>query len=150
VSKDRTPGAIDKGPGTDAAAIDASFTIDYVNGATGGRFTLPAGPEWVANTASVARFTNRSAPSGPTGAKVATMKPGRLLKIVGKSPGDTPIDIVAAGHPGGAGITTVFTVTNDGFVRRHCTGFTACDHRPIAGGTGAKLVCKPGVPVGCP
>jgi hypothetical protein len=155
VSKDRTAGAIDKGPGTDPAAIDASFTIDYVNGLTSGRFTLPAGAAsggagWGVNTASVARFTNRAAPSGPTGAKVATIKPGRLLKIVGKSPGDTPIDIVAAGHPGGAGITTVFTVTNGRFVRRHCTGFTACDHRPIAAGTGAKLVCKPGVPVVCP
>jgi hypothetical protein len=155
VSKDRSIGAIDKGPGTDAGAIEASFDMAYVNGATSGTFNVPVGANdgtsgWVVNKASVARFVNRPAPSGPTGAKAAVINPGKLLKIVGKSLGDDPIDVLGAGHPGGAGITTVYTVTNDGFVRRHCTSFTACDHKPIAAGTGAKLVCKPGVPTVCP
>jgi hypothetical protein len=98
----------------------------------------------------VARYVNRLAPAGSTGAKVAVIKPGKLLKIVGKNLGDAPIDVLGAGHPGGGGITTVYAVNNGGFERQHCTAFTACDHKPIAAGTGAKLVCKPGVPTVCP
>jgi hypothetical protein len=155
VSKDRGLGSIDKGPGTDLGAIEAGFSIGYVNGATSGAFVLPSGASdgtsgWVVNQASVARYVNRQAPGGPTGAQAAVIKPGRLLKFVGKSTGDTPIDVLGAGHPGGSGITTVYTVANGGFVQRHCTSFTACDHKPIAAGTGAKLVCKPGVPTVCP
>jgi hypothetical protein len=155
VSKDKTIGAIDKGPGMDAGTIAADFEVAYVNGATSGSFSVPAGANdgtsgWVVNKASVARFVNRQAPAGPTGAKVAVIKPGKLLKIVGKSLGVVPIDVLGAGHPGGSGITTVYAVNNDGFERRHCTAFTACDHKPIAAGTGAKLVCKPGVPTVCP
>ena len=155
VSKDRTPGGIEKGAGTDLAAIDARFEVAYGSGATSGAFVIPAGATnglsgWVVNHPKVARYVNRLAPSGPTGTKVLTIKPGKLLKIVGKSLGDAPIDILAAGAPGAPGVTTVFTITNGAFSRRLCTAFTDCTHRPIAADTGAKLVCKPGVPVACP
>jgi DNA-binding beta-propeller fold protein YncE len=155
VSKDRRPEGIDKGAGQDVATIEVGFDVAYGNGATGGSFAVPAGGHdgsagWRVNKAKVARFVNRAAPAGPSGAKTAVIKPGKLLKIVGKSLGDVPIDVVGAGDPGAAGITTVYTVTNGGFARRHCTTFTSCDYKAVAAGAGAKLVCKPGVASACP
>jgi len=155
VAKDRKAGAIDKGSGRDVGAIAVDFSVAYGNGATRGSFTLPAGAHdgtsgWRANKAKVARYVNRAAPGGPTGAKVAVIKPGKVLKIVGRSLGDDPIDVLGAGDPGDAGIVTVYTVTNGGFARRHCTAFPSCRYRSIASDRGVKLVCKRGTPTACP
>jgi hypothetical protein len=155
VSKDRSPEGIDKGAGQDVATIAVGFDVAYGNGATRGSFAVPAGGHdgnagWRVNKGKVARFVNRAAPAGPTGARAAVIKPGKLLKIVGKSLGDVPIDVAGAGDPGAAGITTVYTVTNGGFARRHCTTFTSCEYKAVAAGAGAKLVCKAGVASACP
>jgi len=149
VSKD---GAITKGPGTSESGISVSFDFAYADGATAGGFALPAGASdgsagWVANKESVAKYVNKQAPGGPTGAKVAVVKPAKLLKLVGKSLGDVPIDVFGAGAPSGSGVATEYAVTNGGATYRHCTTFAgaSCVHKIIAGGTGAKLVCKGGV-----
>jgi hypothetical protein len=97
---------------------------------------------------------NKSAPGGPTEAKVVVIKPGKLLKLVGKGLGDTPLDILGAGDPGMGGVQTAYCVTNGLEKNCHCSEFTACAFKLIAGGTGAKLVCQEGIgdgscPAGC-
>jgi glucose/arabinose dehydrogenase len=151
VSKDTTAG-ITTGVGTDVDDISAAFTFGY-DGASGA-FAVPAGG-WKANKSTVAKFVNTSAPGGATGVKVLVVKPGKLLKLVGKSVGDTPIDLFAAGAPVGP-ITTVYEVTNAGETFRFCSTFDPANpahvvaFKEIAGGTGRKLVAKRGDPVACP
>lgn len=151
VSKDDT-GAITKGSGTDPDAISAAFAVDYdgTGGPTAGSFAVPAGAlagdaGWKANKETVASYVNKAAPGGPTGAKVAVIKPAKLLKLVGKSLGDVPLDLLGAGAPVGS-VRTAYTVANDGETTRHCTAFGSCVFKEIGGGTGRKLVCKGGAP----
>jgi hypothetical protein len=44
----------------------------------------------------------------------------------------------------------VFRVTNGAEINRHCSHFSSCVYTVLGGGTGAKLVCRPGAPVACP
>lgn len=146
---------VTKGSGLDPAQISVAFDLWYDNGATAGTFTLPAGLSdgtsgWLTNRPTVAKFVNRTAPTGPTSAKIGVIKPGKLLKLVGKSLGDTPLDVLGAGDPGANGVRTVFAITNGGSTFRHCSHFTSCVFKPIGAGTGAKLVCRPGAPTACP
>ena len=146
VSKD---GAITKGGGTDAGQIAVDFTMAYAGTSVAGAFALPAGASdgtsgWLVNKDTVAKFVNKSAPAGATQAKVAVVKPGKLLRLVAKGTGDTPLDILAAGPPP-AGVLTSYCVTNGGDETCHCSEFPTCTWKSIAGDTGAKLVCKGGV-----
>jgi len=155
VSKDSS-GAITKGTSTAPGSIGATFDFSYdgTGGPTAGQFLMPAGAVsggagWLANKETVAKYVNKNDPDGgvPTGAKVAVIKPGKLLKIVGKTLGDAvngPIDLIGAGAPTGA-VATAFTVTNDGETTRHCSAFFGCAFKEVGGGTGRKLVCKGGV-----
>jgi len=147
VSKDTTAG-IGKGSGTDPARIAARFEAAYANGSAIGAFTLPVGASdgtagWVVNKTTVAKYVNKSAPGGSTEAKVAVVKPDKLLKLVGAGLGDVPIDVLGAGDPVGS-IYTSFCVTNGAEEQCHCSELTGCVWKVIAGGTGAKLVCKTG------
>jgi hypothetical protein len=155
VSKDQANG-ITKGTGTDVGGIHVDFTFGYDGASVAGAFTLPTGASdgtsgWLVNKSTVAKYVNKSAPAGPTGAKVGVIKPGKLLKLVGKTLGDTAIDVFGAGPPAGD-VLTVYAVTNGADTFRHCSRFTSgtCTHKLIAGDTGAKLVCKGGVPATCP
>jgi len=151
-------GGVTKGTGIDPATIDAAFEVRYAGTSVAGAFVLPAGANdgsdgWKANKSSVAKYINKLAPTaGPTDAKVSVIKPGRLLKIVGKSLGDTPIDILGGGIPPAGGVDTVYTVTNGTETNRHCTNFpqSTCAYKLIAAGTGAKLVCRNGAGSACP
>jgi hypothetical protein len=80
------------------------------------------------------------------------VKPGKVFKLVGKELGDKALRIRTVGAPDAAGVDVMATIMNDGGSFRHCTRFPGaeCVHRPIAGDTGAKLVCRNAVPVGCP
>lgn len=98
---------------------------------------MPKGASWIVNKDTVAKYLNNTAPTGG-GVKVAVLRPGALIKVVGKSLGDSAIDISNA--PTGDVFVT-HTVSNGGFVGRHCTRFGSCAHKVIAGGTGYKLVC---------
>jgi len=156
VSKDASA-CITKGAGTDVAAIDVGFTVSYDSAS--GAFTIPAGASdgtqgWLVNSSTVAKYSNKSAPSGATSARVAVVKPGKLLKIVGKSLGDAPIDLIAAGPPSGI-IITEYRVTNGGDTFRYCSAFdpmtpNAVAFKEVAGGTGRKLVARDGLPIACP
>jgi len=143
--------AVTKGAGTDAEQIAVTFDVAYGNGSAMGSFVVPAGSAngWLANKASVAKYVNKAAPGGPTEAKVAVIKPGKLLKLVGKGLGDSAIDVLGAGDPLGS-VYTAYCVDNAGELSCHCSEFTGCIYKSIAGGTGAKLVCKTGAgDVGC-
>jgi hypothetical protein len=140
---------VDKGDGIDPAAIDAQLDVSYVAGSTSGSFLMPQGANWIVNNTRIAKYVNAAAPSGG-GAKVATVKPNGKIVFSGKSLGDAPIDILNAGAPGPSGVLTVFTVNNDGETNRHCTLFTACVHRLLYAGAGAKLACGAGTAAACP
>jgi hypothetical protein len=147
VAKD---GAISKGAGTSTATIAVTLDIAYDNGtdaATAGQFTAPEGSaNWLVNKASVGKYVNKGAPTGG-GTKVTVIKPGNLVKLVGKNLGDTPINILAQGGDPTGTARTDFRITDSGtgFDTSFCSTFSGCAWKSIAGGTGAKLVCKPGV-----
>jgi hypothetical protein len=134
----------------DPNRISVRFDVAYGNGAAAGGFAVPAGasvdtgPGWVTNKSTAAKYVNRQAPGGPTNAKVAVIKPDKLLKLVGKSLGDEPLDILGAGDPGLDGVQTAYCVLSGTQTNCHCSTFSGCVHKPIAGGTGAKLVCRTG------
>jgi hypothetical protein len=133
VAKD--PG-IDKGTGTDATDISAQMDV---SGTTSpGVLLMPQGDGWLVNKDTVAKYVNKQAPSGGS-VKVSVIKPDKLVKVVAKSLGDTPVDISA---PPAGDVSVVYTVDNGGTVNRFCTRFTACVHKVIAGGGNYKLICK--------
>jgi hypothetical protein len=150
VSKDQAAG-ITKGSATDVDTISVEFSA--TSGSALGSFTLPAGASdgtsgWLVNKTTVAKYVNKLAPAGPSEAKVAVIKPDKLLKIVGRGLGDVPFDILNAGAPAGS-VSTSYDVTNGGLLFRHCSAFTGCSYKLIAGDTGAKLVCKDGAAAAC-
>ena len=143
VAKD---GAVSKGTGTNVATVSSQVDISF--DAEDGSFVNPSGANWLVNKDTVAKYVNKNAPTGG-GTKVSVVKPGKLLKNVGKNLGDNPIDISSA--PTGP-VDVVYTVNNGG-VFRHCTAFDGptCSHKSIAAGTGWKLTCKGNAsPVACP
>jgi hypothetical protein len=142
--------SIEKGDGTDVN--DIAVHLEVVYDSARGSFVVPrggstsGGPGWTMNTARVARYENTSAPDGPSDTRVAVVKPGRLLKLAGRALGEVPLDILAAGPPQGE-VSVAYCVENGGDTICHCSRFPhgTCAHRPVADGTGAKLVCRRGV-----
>jgi hypothetical protein len=128
--------AITKGPGVDPSQIAA--TLDVAYDTVSGAFDMPQGTKWLVNSASVGKYVNKAAPTGGA-AKVSVLKPGSLVKVVGKSLGDTPLDISVA--PTGV-VYVADTIINGAETTRLCTQFNACVHKVIGGGTGYKLICK--------
>src|SRR5262245_13285823 len=90
VAKD--PG-VSKGTGTDAAQIEATLDIAY--DAVSGTFLMPQGGNWLVNSDSVAKYVNKTAPTGGA-VKVSVIKPASLVKVVGNGLGDMPLDISTA------------------------------------------------------
>jgi Regulator of Chromosome Condensation (RCC1) repeat protein len=128
---------ITKGPGTDSAQIDAKMHVAF--DAVDGRFDMPQGANWVANSATVARYVNSAAPTAGS-VKVGVIKTG-LVKTVAKSLGDLPLDVSQA--PTGP-VYVASTVVNGSQTLLHCVQFATCMHKTIAAGTGYRLVCKDG------
>jgi len=150
LSKDR---AILKGTGLDVGDISLRLEVSYAGaaGSTAGAFVVPAGAGtdrsgWKTNRATLAKYLNKDAPSGPTTTKVALVKPGKVAKLVAKGVGDLPLDVLRAGAPQGDGVHTTLEVTNGSETHRHCSLFPTerCKWKTIAKGAGAKLVCKKG------
>jgi hypothetical protein len=131
----KDPG-ITKGSGTDPTDISGNMDVKY--DATAGSWDMPQGANWLVNKSTVAKYVNKPAPSGGA-VKVSVIKPSTLFKVVGKSLGDTPIDISS---PPSGNVYVALNVTNGGVTNRHCTAFTACVHKVIAGGGNYKLICK--------
>jgi hypothetical protein len=146
VAKD---GAVSKGSGTNEYTIGATLNVTYDNGtdaSTSGAFLASAGsPNWVVNKPNVGKYVNKQAPTGGA-TKVTVIKPGKLVKLVGKSLGDTPIDILSQSGADNGTAHTKYRVTDSstGFDSSFCSKFNGCAWKSIAGGSGAKLVCKGG------
>jgi hypothetical protein len=152
VSKDQTCG-ITKGSGTDAATIGAWLWVTYGSfaGHVHAVFGVSNGTKgWLVNKATVAKYVNKDAPTDGA-VKVAVVKPGKLLKLVGKSLGDDPLDIFGAGDltGGSPDVNWEFRVDNGAESNSHCGAFD-CSYKLIAADTGAKLVCKASVAATCP
>jgi 6-phosphogluconolactonase (cycloisomerase 2 family) len=137
--------AVTKGVGTDSAAIGSTLQITYDNGidaASVGKFEATVGsPNWLVNKSTVAKYVNKTAPMGG-GTKVSVIKPSKLVKLVGKSLGDTPIDILHQTNAATGVAKTAYCVDNGPDHNCFCSTFGTCAWKSIAAGTGAKLVCK--------
>jgi hypothetical protein len=103
----------------------------------------PGSASWLVNKTTVAKYVNKTAPTGG-GTRVAVVKPGKLAKLVGKNLGDTPIDIFNQGGADTGEASTAYCIDNDGERHCFCSSFTTCAWKSIAGGTGAKVVCRTG------
>jgi hypothetical protein len=138
--------AVSKGTGTNPDDIGATITLAYPGGSPTGVVSIPAGTAngWRVNTAVVARYANKSAPGGPAHARAAVIVPGKRLALTAKALGLPSLDVFGAGPPAGA-VRTAFCVTNGVEETCHCSEFTACTYKLIAGGTGAKLSCTAGI-----
>jgi hypothetical protein len=132
--------AIAKGAGENAGDIEASFAMTYDS--TSGAFDMPLGGNWLVNKSTVAKYVNKEAPLGGS-VKVSVIKPAKVVKMVAKSLGDTPIDILGTGVPSG-NVYTAYCVTNGGDETCMCSSFSGCAYKKIAADSGAKLVCKNG------
>jgi hypothetical protein len=139
--------AVTKGAGTDTASIGVILNFDYDNGtdpASAGQFVAGIGSaNWLVNKPTVAKYVNKTAPTGG-GTKVSVIKPGNLVKLVGKNLGDTPIDILSQGGAATGVANTAYCITNGPESNCFCSTFATCAWKSIAGGTGAKVVCKTG------
>jgi len=139
--------AVSKGAGTNTATIQVTFDFAYDNGtdpASAGEFVATLGsPNWVVNKGTVAKYVNKAAPTGG-GTKVAVVKPGNLVKLVGKNLGDTAIDIFNQSNAVTGVANTAYCIDNGGDENCFCSTFASCRWKSIAGGTGAKVVCKTG------
>lgn len=135
VSKDP---AIVKSDGTDGFAMTARLDVAYDGVA--GSFLMPSGSNWVVSDPTFAKYSNVL---NLGMVQTSVIKEGKLLKVVakGKDLGFDiiPIDISTA--PTGA-VYVTHTLVNGEEKTRHCTQFTACLHKTLAGGAGWKLVCR--------
>jgi cysteine-rich repeat protein len=139
--------AITKGAGTSTATIGVTLDVAYDNGtdpASAGQFVAAAGStNWLVNKSTVAKYVNKTAPTGG-GTKVVVVKPGKLVKVVGKNLGDTPINILSQGGAATGAANTAACIDNGPDSNCFCSEFATCSWKSIGGGTGAKLVCKTG------
>lgn len=118
---------------------DVGATVEIRNPITGraSEFTIPLGSNWKAKDGLVYKFKNRDAPSGPSEIKVALIKGGSALKIVGRSVGSQLLDpptreiavIVSIGagsdrYCGGCVLSRKDTA--DAFVAKQCPAPSAC------------------------
>jgi len=146
--------AVTKGTGTSLDAITLELFVGYQGegGPASGSFSVPAGASdgtagWTVNKDKVAKFVNKDAPLGDTGVKVSTIKPGTSLKVVGKTLGDVPIDLIGGGAPGSE-VCVAVTVANGADVTRMCALFPldSTKFSSVAKDTGRKLVARNGTP----
>jgi hypothetical protein len=152
---------VTKGSGTDADKIAAHLKVFYIGASAEavaelsvGQGVLEQGDRrgWKSNSTKLARYLNRDAPDSPGDTKKTLIKPGKKLKLVAKSEGDVPLDLLGAGPPTVGGVVTVYTVINDGEMIRHCTRFpsSSCTYKELSDGAAAKLLCRNGAGAACP
>jgi len=121
-----------------ANPIDANLDVAYDS--VSGSWIMPPGSDWIVSESDVAKYVNKEAPIGGT-VRTSIIKRDLLLKVVGSSLGDDPLDVSQAP----SGPVYVAHILHDGsYTYRHCTQFAGCAHNVIANGTGYKLVCRGG------
>lgn len=154
-------GSITKGMSADPPGLSGQLLIYQQSDPTNRAVFDLDSSSWKKNKDSVAKYINKDAAAGSLGVKVATVKPGKRIKIVAKSLGDgdaesgdqdandldlsvlTPSDVVMA----------VLTIdnANDTSTHRMCAQFESPSLKSIAGGTGFKYLSKTSsLPTACP
>lgn len=138
------------GPSSAASEVSGSFQVYYVD-APSNRGALPLPAPWSSVDARTAKFLNKLAPAGPTGARTASVRAGSMAKVSAKSTGGLDLTQV----PGPNGVIAVFTVDNagDGSTHRMCTLYktgqgSKIQHRSLLGRS--RLTLSKGVPTACP
>lgn len=123
---------------------DVGATVEVRNPITGlsNGFTMPLGSDWSANGANtVYKFRNPSAPMGDSEIKVAVIKGGTLVKIIGRSVGselnDPPhralaviLSIGAGSDRYCGGCASPTRDQQDVFAAKHCPAPAACGSSP--------------------
>lgn len=132
------------------AQISASLEVHYVD-TPANKAVLPLPSPWKSTGPTTLKFSNSSAPAGPTAVRTAVVKAGKLAKIVAKGLGGLDI----ATPPGAGGVVTVLTITNaaDGSTHRLCSKYATGSGSSVlhrVSGSGYKLILKRGVPTTCP
>ena len=137
---------ITKGAGTDLGDISAALDVAYGDGATAGRFILPAGAfdglaGWRNSKRLGTMFLNKSAPGGPTVVRRSRIKTDRVIKLVAEGAGDVlALDILGAGSPAGS-VFTAYCIDNSGERNCYCSEFLGCGYHLRAKGNVATLRC---------
>ncbi len=161
LAQDETPGSIVKGPSADPAGLSGTLVLfQESNPANRAVFDL-AGSGWVKNKDSAAKYSNSCAAAGQPGARSATIKPDRLLKVVARNLGDGDAatgdqnadDIDLSVLTSADVIKAVFTVynANDSSTHTMCAQFESPQIKAIAGGSGVKYLSKTSsLPTTCP
>jgi hypothetical protein len=119
------------GPSATGATLVLRARDQPGNAAT---WDVPAGTRWVTDSPAGARYVNAAAPTGG-GIRVTRLRPGRALRIVARSLGDTSILDIAAGNPG------ILDVVLSIGPHRLCAAFAPGEWSPRPGG-GARLVAR--------
>jgi hypothetical protein len=136
-----------KGSATSTSGIAVRMFVTHDGAST--QFVIPSGAYggfagWLANDAR-ALYSNRAAPSGPTGVSRTSFATGRRVQLMAKSLGDvTPLAFAAA--PSDV-LRVAYVVTNGAETSRHCTQFLpgSCTYTPLDAGTGWRLRCRDGI-----
>ncbi len=154
-------GNITKGPSADPPGLSGQLLLYQQSDPSNRAVFALDSASWKSNKDSVAKYINKNAGTGQPGVKVATIKPGKLIKVVARNLGDgdsasgdqdandldlsalTPSDVVMA----------VLTIdnANDSTTHRMCAQFESPTIKSIAGGTGFKYLSKSSsLPTSCP
>jgi hypothetical protein len=155
VSKDTTPGAIHNDGAADPSALSGTVEIFDKSDPTNVAIYDLAGPNWIVNKSTVAKYVFNGAGTATAGAKVVVVKPDRLLKVVGKNLGDSDaatgsqngsdLDLsrLAVGDEVRVRVTMVNGSYESSLPSTHimCSDFTVETAAPI-GGTGYKITSK--------
>jgi len=161
LAKDTTPGSISKGPSADPTGLTGTIVLfQEANPSNRAVFDL-AGSGWSKNKVSIAKYKNTAAAPGTAGAKIASVKPDKLVKLVASNLGDgdaasgdqdtndldlsvlTTSDVIKA-------VITIYNA-NDGSQHTMCAQFESPTIKPIGGGTGTKYLSKmSSLPSTCP
>jgi len=148
---------IEKGPGGDPADLDGTFEVFYesAGSSVGGTFVMPS--PWLVSADAVAKYVNKGAPTTGGAVKVAVVKPAKVAKVVAAELGDGRLIDLFVGEPDAAGVDAALTLYDRATATRHrmCANFSVgagstVVFKPIAAGTGRKLVLKRGVAGVCP
>ncbi len=138
------------GPASAASEVSGSLVAYYVD-APANRASLALPAPWSGVDARVARFQNKLAPAGPTAVRNATIRAGKMARVMAKGTGG--IDL--SQPPGPGGVLTVLTIENagDGSTHRMCSLFATSAgskivHRALA--SGSRLTLSKDVPAACP
>lgn len=142
--------AITAGSGGNPAIVAGNLQVYYADD-PGNSSSLDLPSPWLRNNGTVARFTNKLSPAGPTAVRAATIRSGAMVKVGARGLGG--IDLSAP--PGSGGVIVVYTHQNgnDSSVNRVCSRYSTADgstvkHRVTA--RGYRLQLKRGVAVACP